>query len=235
MVWFALACAHPAPAEGPATTEPTATTTAAPEPVLPLDDPGLSPAVLAAVQTFPETGFYWPPDDGVWWGTPDEVRYRGVLLSPADPGHRGHCVGVTWEIALNVLEAAAGPRRPIAGLGLDEMIELRRDWFVRELGGAGAAEAVAHHGIGIPVDAAHLVPGDFVQLWYAWGGGHSGVFTGWEVDPAGAITGITYWSVHPALGHAGEWTDPLGEAGVATVYGARLAPPAAWARRNGGS
>ncbi len=71
MVWFALACAHPAPPEGAATAAPTATTTAATEPVLPLDDPGLSPAVLAAVQTFPETGFYWPPDDGVWWGTPD--------------------------------------------------------------------------------------------------------------------------------------------------------------------
>ena len=217
MVWLLLACAL-APSGSDAA-------------ILTPEDPGLSPQVLAAVRAFPETPFYWPSDDGAWWGTPDEVRYLGFLLSPADPDHRGHCVGATWEIAVSVLEAAAGPGQPIGDLSPIDLTEMRRDWFVRELGAPGASDAVTRWGVGVAVDQAHLVPGDFVQLWYAGGGGHSGVFTGWASGSDGTVTGITYWSVHPALGRAGEWTDPLGEGGVAKVYGARLAPSTRWRRR----
>ena len=47
-------------------------------------------------------------------------------------------------------------------------------------------------------------PGDFVQAWTPdQSQGHSAIFTGWDRDDAGAITGIRYWSSQP-------WTDGIG-------------------------
>jgi len=195
---------------------------------------GLSDAVAAAIDRYPTDGsyaYYWPPDDGVWWGTTRDVRYGGFLLSPADPWHRSHCVGLTWEVALEVLQAAAGPDRAINGLGLRDMLHLRGDWFVREPGDPGAAAAIERAGVGVRVPWTELRRGDFLQLWWSASGGHSAVFDRYELD-GDRIVGLRYWSTHPFLGGVGYWTDPVDA--LHAVYGARLLAPEAW-RRAGSS
>lgn len=119
---------------------------------------GLSPEVHARIARYPTDGswgYHWPPDDGIWFGTAEEVRYRGEVLSPADPLRRSHCVGLTWEVAMAALSAeAGGPYAPINGLSADQIRKLRRVWFVERLGGRGAAEAVERFGVGISVPLA---------------------------------------------------------------------------------
>jgi hypothetical protein len=213
-----LACVHPA--------EP-------PPPTAPLG-PGLSDAVARVVDTYPADaswGFFWPPDDGVWWGTTRDVRYLGLLLSPGDPEHRSHCVGLTWEVAMEVLTRAAG-EGPINGMGLTDMLAFRRDWFVREIRGPGAAEAVTRAGVGDRVPLDQLRRGDFLQMWTYGGSGHSAVFDRWEHD-GDRVVGVRYWSTHPLLGGIGYWTDALGDGRLGLdperLYGARLRAPEDWA------
>lgn len=218
-----LACVTPPPAEPAPTVR-----------VIPFErvGVGLSDEVARVVDRYPLDGsytFYWPPDDGVWWGTTRDVRYVGLVLSPADPLQRSHCVGLTWEVAMEVLQAEAGDGA-INGLSLTQMLRFRRDWFVRELGGAGPADAVVQAGIGVPVPREALRRGDFLQMWSVGGGGHSGVFDRWERD-GDEIVGVRYWSTHPALGGIGYHTDsfrpPFG-LDPEKLYGARLARRDAW-------
>jgi hypothetical protein len=45
---------------------------------------GLSDVVASIVDTYPTDGtmgFYWPPDDGIWWGTTRDVTYAGQLVN----------------------------------------------------------------------------------------------------------------------------------------------------------
>lgn len=186
---------------------------------------GLNDAVMALVEQYPtdgSMGYYWPPDDGVWWGTTRELRYDGVVLSPADPEGRSHCVGLTWEVAMLALEAEAGAD-VVNELTLEQVAELRTDWFVRQLLGAGAAEAVVNWGVGERVGWRDLQPGDFLQLWYPGKSGHSAVFAGY-LRKGGRIVGIRYWSTHPALQGIGYREERFGEYGPskALLYGARL-------------
>jgi hypothetical protein len=188
---------------------------------------GLSDAVQAIVATFPtdgSMGYYWPPDDGVWWGTPRDLSYLGTLVSPADPEGRSHCVGLTWDVAVTALEAeAGGPDRPVNGWSLDQLADFRTDWFVRELLGPGAAEAVEHYGVGERVPMRELQPGDFLQIWHSAHSGHSAIFEGW-VYRGRRIVGIRYWSTHPATDGIGVREERFGVGGVsrAYLYGARL-------------
>ena len=71
-----------------------------------------------------------------------------------------------------------------------------------------------------------LQPGDFLQMWYPGGGGHSAVFIDW-VRQGRRIVGLRYWSTHPALGGIGYREERFGEGGPskALLYGARLWQP----------
>jgi hypothetical protein len=196
---------------------------------------GLSAAVARVIDGYPldgSYGFYWPPDDGVWWGTTRDVWYLGALLSPASPDHSSHCVGLTWEVAMQVLSAeAGGAEQPINGMSLRDVVEFRRDWFVRAAGGGGSADAVTHWGVGERVPFAEAKRGDFLQMWMGAGWGHSGVFDGWERD-GDRIVGVRYWSTHPGLTHIGYVTDRIGGTGIDPdrVYVARLWPKVDWQR-----
>lgn len=221
----AIAAASAAADDGSATPVPGAV------PAAPTLAPGLSDAVSAVMDRYPTDGSYgwfWPPDDGMWWGTTREVRYGRFLLSPADPGQRSHCVGLTWEVAMEVLQAAAAPDATVNGLGLADMVRFRGDWFVRTPGDAGAALAVERAGVGVRVGWTELRRGDFLQLWWTAAGGHSAIFDRYELED-GRIVGLRYWSSHPLLGGVGYWTDPVER--LHRVYGARLAEPSAWRRR----
>ncbi|MDP2313159.1 MAG: hypothetical protein Q8P41_09665 [Pseudomonadota bacterium] len=194
---------------------------------------GLSDAVARWMDTYPSDGslgFHWPPDDGVWWGTTRDLWYQGALLSPGDPERRSHCVGLTWEVAMSVLEEqVGGPDNAINGLSVADLAELRADWFVREVRGAGAAEAVVRFGVGERVPFADLRRGDFLQMWTVGGAGHSGIFHEWVKDGE-AIIGVRYWSTHPALNGIGYWADSFGGYGLdkAHFYAARLLQKADW-------
>ena len=186
---------------------------------------GLDSEVLAEVARYPtdgSMGYWWPPDDGIWWGTPHDLTYDGTLVSPADPEGRSHCVGLTWEVGMEALEAEAGGG-VVNDLTLDDVTELRTDWFVRRIFDKGAADAVAHYGVGELVPWRDLQPGDFLQMWYPGGGGHSAVFIDW-VRQGRRIVGLRYWSTHPALGGIGYREERFGEGGPskALLYGARL-------------
>lgn len=186
---------------------------------------GLSDAVAAIVDTYPTDGtmgFYWPPDDGVWWGTTRDVTYAGQLVSPASPDRSSHCVGLTWEVAMAALQSESGTDT-FNGLDLAALAEFRTDWFVRRILGAGAAEAVVHYGLGERVPRDDARRGDFIQMWSQGGGGHSGVFDRWVVEKR-RIVGVRYWSTHPALNGIGYHEDRFGDGGISKglFYVARL-------------
>ncbi|MDP2304748.1 MAG: hypothetical protein Q8P18_01815 [Pseudomonadota bacterium] len=225
MIWLLLACAPKAP------------TTAELSPPIVLVPTGvglgLSDAVARVMDSYgdgADYGFYWPPDDGVWWGTTRDLWYRGVLLSPGDPERRSHCVGLTWEVALTVLtEQVGGPEHPINGLSVADMAAFRTDWFVREVYGPGAADALAHFGLGQRVGLGDVRRGDFVQMWTRAGAGHSGIFHEWVRD-GDAVLGVRYWSTHPALNGIGYWADSFSMWGLDPdrLYAARLWQPSDW-------
>ncbi|MFZ5481202.1 MAG: hypothetical protein ACOZNI_30870 [Myxococcota bacterium] len=199
---------------------------------------GLSDEVARVMDGYPldgSYGFFWPPDDGVWWGTTRDVRYRKLLLSPGDPDRRSYCVGLTWEIAMQVLAAEAGGEdAEINGLTLNDVLAFRRDWFVRERFGAGAADAVVTYGLGERVPFQAIRRGDFLQMWTAGGAGHAGIFDSWVKDGE-RVVGVRYWSTHPLLGGIGYWSDSFGQWGLAreTFFAARLARREDWVARGG--
>jgi hypothetical protein len=192
---------------------------------------GLSDQVAAQLRKYPTDGshgYYWPADDGVWMGTTREVWYQGQRLSTADPQGRSHCVGLTWEVAMAVLQEAAGDG-PINGLSLEEQSGFRLDWFVRNLGGAGAAEALERYGLGqlIPLEEARR--GDMLQIWALAMGGHSAIFDRW-VRQGGVVVGIRYWSTHPAtrgIGYIEERFTPWGME-PERIFVGRLSSPSEW-------
>ena len=199
-------------------------------------DIGLSDAVAHVMDTYPldgSYGYYWPEDDGVWWGTTRDVSYLGTLLSPKDPEHRSHCVGLTWEVAMAVLQAQVGESAPINGLTTADLVELRTDWFVRERLGVGPAAALARYGLGDLVPLAELRRGDFLQFWTYGGAGHSAIFDSWVMHGE-RVTAMRYWSTHPGIGGIGYTTEPIGGRNIDPdhIYGARIASPKNWRPAN---
>jgi hypothetical protein len=202
----------------------------APASGIPAGHPGLSDKVQALVQQYPKDGsygFYWPPDDGIWWGTTRDLWYQGMLLSPCDPEHRSHCVGLTWEVAMQVLQEEAGEGEPIHGLSQEQIQEFRTDWFVRELLGAGARDALEHFGGRVAIE--DMQPGDFIQLWTRGRGGHSAVFQEWILQKKRRV-GVRYWSTHPITDGIGIQEELFAESGIEEEYffGARLYSKADW-------
>jgi hypothetical protein len=193
---------------------------------------GLSEAVAHVMDTYPvdgSFGYYWPEDDGVWWGTTRDIRYLGELVSPGDPEHRSHCVGLTWEVAMAVLQAQVGESEPINGLTQEDILELRADWFVRERLGVGAAAALERYGVGDLVPLSELRRGDFLQFWTYGGSGHSAIFDSWIMHGA-RVTAMRYWSTHPGIGAIGYTTEMIGGRHIDPdqIYGARIASPKNW-------
>ena len=185
-----LACVHPEIEDTAGETTDTAI-------IAPLP-PGLSDAVLAAIQEYPTDGSYsywWPENDGRWWGTPEDLYYLDTLLSPGDPEHRSYCVGLTWQVMMGVVaEELGGTDQPINGMDLAVMETFREEWFVRFVYGRGSSDAMQLAGIGGPVPRGEVRPGDFVQFWRNNGSGHHVVFEAWIYAEDGAIRGFRYRS-----------------------------------------
>lgn len=150
--------------------------------------------VLALIDEYPEHGFggyAWPAAPGAA-GTTRDLSVGTTVFAKAGPGN--HCVGITLEVFWRAL-ADCENKRP---LGVAAAKDLKRRWYVPELGAKGAVDALVTYKLGTQVTLADARPGDFMQAWNADGtAGHSMIFLGRDGDV------IRYWSSQP-------WTEGIG-------------------------
>ena len=198
----------------------------------------LGALVQALLAEYPTDGTndYWWPTDSDWAGTTRDVWYRGALVAEGDPDGRCYCVGLTWEVYMRAFQAAdlaSGGDGTLNGLTVADLEEFQTDWYVRELLGAGAMDALENYGIGWRVASfADVKPGDFVQVWRNNGSGHSVIFQDWERDDDGSIVGLDYWSTQSStegidfndeyFGSGSDDVDPN------LVFVGRAAAPSEW-------
>jgi hypothetical protein len=175
--------------------------------------------VLGLLAEYPTDGSYgydWP-ESGSWGGNPHDLRYDGALFSAGDPQRDSFCVGLTFEVFLRAAQQeAADPSGAgrVNDIPFDDLYDFRDEWFVRELLGAGPADAAEIYGIGAAVtDPDAIAPGDFIQWWRHNGSGHNAVFLDWERDGDGEIIGFTYWSTQSSTDGISENTEYFGASG----------------------
>jgi hypothetical protein len=158
--------------------------------------------VVALIHTYPEHGYggyAWPARDGAA-GTTRDLRLGDEVIAKGGEGN--HCVGMTLEVYWRALEACGGGATAV--FDAESARAFRKHWYVPEVGGAGAAEALVAFRLGYEVGLADARPGDFVQAWnHDATIGHSFVFLGWDRDPDGGLGKIRYWSSQP-------WTEGIG-------------------------
>lgn len=162
-------------------------------------------AVLALLDTYEPGGaggYVWPAEPGTA-GTTRDLVCDGEVIARAGAG--SHCVGITLEVFWRALADCPGG----VDAALADAAAFKRTWYVPDFGGLGAVAALVDAGLGDRIAAFDDArPGDFVQAWTAdQSQGHSMIFTGWDRDPTGAITGIRYWSSQP-------WTDGIGHSSM---------------------
>jgi hypothetical protein len=175
--------------------------------------------VLGLIPEYPTDGSYgyhWP-ESGSWGGNPHDLRYDGRLFAAGDAARRSFCVGLTFEVFLRAAQQEAGDTAgagQINDIPFDVLYDVRDEWFVRELLGAGPADAAEIYGLGAAVtDWAAVEPGDVIQWWRHNGSGHNAVFLGWEYDGGGDIVGFTYWSTQSSTDGISENVEYFGSSG----------------------
>lgn len=188
--------------------------------VLPGTDPdpsAFNDVVLRLLAGYPTDGthdYLW--DDG-YDGTTRDIWYLDALVAEADEARDCFCVGITWEVymrAFQEIDAGNGGEGVLNGLDVQDVLEFRTDWYVRDLWGSGPSLAFDNWGLGVEVtDLADALPGDFVQLWRHSGSGHSVIFLGWQTSGDGAITGMDYWSCQGSTDGIGYASEAVGSSG----------------------
>ena len=152
--------------------------------------------VVEILESYPTDGsyaYYWPQSGG-WLGNPHDIYYINQLYAEGDPQLRSYCVGLTFEVFMSAMTDMIG-NSDINGMSMSELDEFRIDWYVRELYGAGPADAVDNYGIGSLVSQwSDIQAGDFIQFWRNSGSGHNAIFIDWEYDINDNIIGFVYWS-----------------------------------------
>jgi hypothetical protein len=176
--------------------------------------------VLALIDEYPAKGvggYVWPAAPGTA-GTTRDLRIGDAVIAKAGEGT--HCVGITLEVFWRALEQCEGG--VARAFDVDTATDFKRRWYVPELGGRGAADALPAHHLGAQVPLAEARPGDFVQAWGPDGTfGHSMVFLGADAGE------IRYWSSQPWTEGIDRSQSPLGDGGFAPdrIYVARASCP----------
>jgi hypothetical protein len=192
--------------------------------------------MLELIDTCPTDGSVTYDWTDAGHGTTMDIYYKDEVVASAGPGSTSFCCGITFEIYMRAfaqIDAEWGGDGLLNGMSVDDVLELRRDWFVRDLWGDGPGVAFENYGLGETiVDWADILPGDPVQFWRFSGGGHSVIFIDWVTDTDGTIVGLDYWSTQPSTNGIGYGREYFGTGGSdmdpAYFYAARAWMPSDW-------
>ncbi len=173
-------------------------------------DSDFNTTTMNLLEAYPTDGTHDYAWDGSYAGTTQDIWYLDTLVAEANAARSCYCVGITWELYMRAYQRILGGSDAyLNDMDVDELYEFRTDWYVRDLWGAGASEAMELRGLGEEVtDLEDVQPGDFVQFWRNSGSGHSVVFIDWERNGDGDIDGIYYWSCQGStdgLGYVSEY------------------------------
>ncbi len=199
-------------------------------------DSDFNAVTMSLLEGYPTDGTHDYLWDGSYAGTTRDIYYLDTLVAEGRADQSCYCVGITWELymrAYQQIEASSGGDGSLNEMDVSELYDFRTDWYVRDLWGAGAADAVELWGLGEEVtDLADLQPGDFVQFWRNSGSGHSVIFIDWETDGDGAITGMYYWSCQGSTDGLGYLSEYFGTGGSSIdpsyLFAARAWMPLDW-------
>lgn len=198
-------------------------------------------SILAAVDsiqaTAPDGGGYFigvkanPPESPL--GFPLSLSGKPLLTPPRSTSY---CSGASYAAFIEGLDRILGSK--LTGLSDDRfeairMQELdggRREDMVKLWGwwnadGPGSLYALSlYTGMGQRVSAMDAEPGDFCNINWVKGPGHSVVFLGWETAPDGEIA-MRFWSSQKGSNGFGDQTRPLST--MSGVIFSRLTDPEA--------
>jgi hypothetical protein len=172
---------------------------------------------LDLIDTYPTDGSFTYDWTDAGHGTTIDIYYQGEVVAYAGPGATCFCCGITFEVYMRAfaqIDEELGGDGFLNGMSVDDVFDLRRDWFVRDVWGDGPGVGFENYGLGEPVlDWADALPGDPVQLWRFSGSGHSVIFIDWVTDADGTIVGLDYWSTQPSTDGIGYGREYFGTGG----------------------
>ncbi len=167
--------------------------------------------------------YYWPkatdPEavDSTHLGTTVNIDYLGERLSNVRENRGTHCVGMSWQVCMSVLQDWAQAQNvtgEISGMGVNDMKDFVDKWFVKLKGAPlavppemGAVYALTSHKLGKRIQLKKAQAGDFVQFWRKDNSGHSSIFLHWVYDKQGEIVGFKYWGSQPTTDGIGTGTE----------------------------
>jgi len=182
-------------------------------------------AVLAAVDkiqaTAPDGGGYFvgvkavPAESPI--GVPISI-FGQPLLNP--PRATSYCSGASYSSLIGALDSLLNSRSSELTVDRQEAIRMqelnggRREDMVKLWGwwnadGPGSLYALAMYtSMGVRVGALEAEPGDFCNINWVKGPGHSVVFLGWDSTPEGEPT-MRFWSSQKGTNGLGDQTSPL--------------------------
>ena len=192
--------------------------------------------MLELIDTYPTDGSFTYDWTDAGHGTTMDIYYNGEVVASAGPGATCFCCGITFEVYMRsfaAIDEASDGSGLLNGMSVDDVLDFRRDWFVRDLWGDGPGVGLVNYGLGEPIlDWANVLPGDPVQLWRFSGSGHSVIFIDWVTDADDTIVGLDYWSTQPSTDGIGYGREYFGTGGSdmdpAYFYASRAWMPQDW-------
>ncbi|HEX8521669.1 MAG TPA: hypothetical protein VF669_05380 [Tepidisphaeraceae bacterium] len=153
------------------------------------------------------------------------------LLAP--PRKTSYCSGSTYAALIETMnlvfrEGGAMTAERLDAIRMQEADGSRREDHVKLWGhwnadGPGSQYALVQYSqMGEEIAPAHARPGDFANINWTNGGGHSVVFLGWVKDDAGNKS-ILYWASQPRTNGLGDQQTALNK--IANIKFVRLTKP----------
>jgi len=201
-----------------------------------VDSSDWNAVMLDLIETYPDDGSFTYDWTDAGHGTTMDIYYDGEVVAEAGPGATCFCCGLTFEVYMRSfaqLDEELGGDGLLNGMSVGDVLDFRRDWFVRDLWGDGPGVGLVHYGLGEPVtDWSDVRAGDPVQFWRFSGSGHSVIFIDWVTDADDVIVGLDYWSTQRSTDGIGFSREYFGTGGSdmdpAYFYASRAWMPSDW-------